>query len=105
MSTVGLSPSAVLVERRSDLLRVLKRFNVTRAGVFGSAARGTDEVGSDIDLVVVFAPEAAKDLIRLGEQLSAVASVPVDVVDAEQLIRRAQETGIGSTILRDTVPL
>lgn len=106
MSVVGGSlPSEALTEHRSELVRVLKEFNVTRAGVFGSTARGTDTVGSDIDLIVDFAPDADRDLIRLAEALSAVAGVPVDVVDARQVFERAQQTGIGATILRDTAPL
>ena len=84
---------------------MLKQFHVTRAGVFGSTARGEDIPGSDIDLIVDFAPNAEKDLIRLAEQLSTTAGMQVDVVDAPTVCRRARETGIGTTILRETVPL
>lgn len=84
---------------------MLKQFHVTRAGVFGSTARGEDIPGSDIDLIVDFAPNAEKDLIRLAEQLSRTAGMAVDVVDAQTVYRRARETGIGITILRETVPL
>ncbi|WBL20056.1 nucleotidyltransferase family protein [Citricoccus sp. NR2] len=105
MGMTSALPRSVLRERRSALIEVLRRFHVTRAGVFGSAARGEDTADSDIDLVVDFAPGADKDLIRLSEQLSAAAGVPVDVVDAQTVYQRAKETGIGTTILRDTVPL
>lgn len=98
-------PRSVLNQHRDELIRVLKQFHVTRAGVFGSTARGEDVEGSDIDLIVDFAPDAEKDLIRLAAQLSATAGMPVDVVDAQVMYRRAQETGIGTTILRETVPL
>ncbi|HRN29107.1 MAG TPA: nucleotidyltransferase domain-containing protein [Terrimesophilobacter sp.] len=99
------SPRLVLNQHRDELIRVLKQFHVTRAGVFGSTARGDDVEGSDIDLIVDFAPDVEKDLIRLAEELSAIAGVPVDVVDAQVMFRRAQETGVGTTILRETVPL
>ncbi|MFV0433277.1 MAG: nucleotidyltransferase family protein [Leucobacter sp.] len=105
MSSFALTPTAVLAERRSELLRVLKQFGVIRAGLFGSTARGTDHVGSDLDLVVEFGPETDRDLIRLSESLSRAAGVHVDVVDVERVYQRAAETGIGATILRDTVLL
>ncbi len=98
-------PRQVLTKHREELIRVLKQFHVIRAGVFGSTARGEDAPGSDIDLIVDFAPDAEKDLIRLAEQLSAIIGMSVDVVDAQAVYRRARETGIGTTILRETVPL
>lgn len=99
------SPRSVLTQHRDELISVLKRFGVIRAGVFGSTARGEDTEGSDIDLIVDFAPGSEKDLIRLAEQLTVTAGVPVDVVDAHAVFTRAQQTGIGTTILRETVPL
>lgn len=106
MSTLASAlPRSVLIERRDELIDVLKRFHVIRAGVFGSIARGEDTQNSDIDMIVDFAPDADRDLVRLAEHLSATAGVPVDVVDARAVYRRAKETGVGTTILRDTVPL
>lgn len=105
MSSLALMPRAVLKEHRGELLRVLKSFGVKRAGVFGSVARGSDRVGSDIDLIVEFEPDAKRDLIRLSVSLSETVGIPVDVVDAEQVFKRASTTGVGTTILRDTVPL
>ena len=76
-----------------------------KAGVFGSAARGPDKAESDIDLIVEFRPGANRDLILLSDALSTVAGLPVDVVDADDVFERAMSTGVGTSILRDTVPL
>lgn len=105
MSTLPLTPRVVLDERREEMRHVLKSFGVVRAGVFGSIARRSDHLGSDIDLIVQFAPTATRDLIRLAERLGEVAGMPVDVVDADRVFERARSTGIGTSILRDAVPL
>lgn len=98
-------PRSVLKERRAELVAVLKSFHVARAGVFGSTARGEGSDHSDLDLIVEFAAGAERDLIGLTDALEAVAGISVDVVDAESVLRRAEASGIGVTILRDTVPL
>lgn len=84
---------------------VLARYDVAAAGVFGSVARGQASESSDLDLIVQFAPGAKRDLIRLGEELSLVTGVSVDVVDADVVQERARRTGVGLTILAETVPL
>lgn len=69
-------------------------------------ARGDDDqAGSDLDLIVEFAPGVRRDVICLTEVLSDLTGLHVDVVDCDAVLARAQLTGIGSTILRDAVPL
>ncbi len=46
-----------------------------------------------------------RDVICLTEVLSDLTGLHVDVVDCDAVLARAQLTGIGSTILRDAVPL
>lgn len=83
-------PSAVLLRERE---RVLELAGCRRAGnvrVFGSIARGTDAVGSDIDLLVSFAPEASiLDAAGLVLDLEQLLGVHVDVMSdrAEGAIR------------------
>lgn len=84
---------------------VLARYGVSAAGVFGSVARGQAGDSSDLDLIVQFSPGADRDLIRLSEEVSRVAGVKVDVVDAAVVYERARRTGVGMTILAETVPL
>lgn len=83
-------PSVVL---HRDRERVLERAGRRRAGnvrVFGSVARGTDNVGSDVDLLVTFAPEASiLDAAGLVLDLEELLGVHVDVMSdrAEGAIR------------------
>jgi predicted nucleotidyltransferase len=101
----SVTPSAVLKLRREDIRAVLRRFGVVSAGVFGSVARGEDQAGSDLDLIVQFGPGRRKDLIGLTDELVELLCIEVDVVDQHAVWVRAQETCTGTTILRETVPL
>ena len=60
---------------------------------------------SDLDLIVRFDDDARRDLIGLSVALSKRTGLRVDVVDHERVFARAKTTGVGLTILRDTVPL
>ncbi|QWT25156.1 nucleotidyltransferase domain-containing protein [Subtercola sp. PAMC28395] len=99
------APSAVLDEFRDAIRATMTRFGVSEAGVFGSTARGSDRIGSDLDLIVEFAPGERRDLIHLSDALSDLTGLQVDVVDHQAVRSRAAKTGIGSSLLRDTVPL
>lgn len=99
------TPSAVLNDLRDVIRATLSDFGVVEAGVFGSTARGEDHVGSDLDLIVEFEPGRLRDVIRLSDALADLTGLTVDVVDHQVVRTRAAKTGIGSTILRETVPL
>lgn len=49
-------PSEAAATHRDEILTVLARHGMTGVRVFGSAARGTDRPGSDLDLLVDMGP-------------------------------------------------
>lgn len=98
-----LLPRAVLERDRDAIRATLAAHGVTEAGVFGSVAPHEDTGRSDLDLIVTFSPGARRDLVRLTDELAKLTGLSVDVVD--QVMDRARRTGIGYSILRDTVPL
>jgi predicted nucleotidyltransferase len=68
------------VDRIADLC---KRYDVQELSVFGSAARGDMQPGSDIDILVDFKPGARIGLVRfasLSEELQALLGRSVDLV-------------------------
>ncbi len=76
-------PSVLLRTMRDEVLTALASAGVTDAQVFGSVARGDDDVDSDIDMLVTFPPGAdIVTLLTLEEELSALLTVPVDVVSS-----------------------
>jgi predicted nucleotidyltransferase len=73
-----------LNRHRDNLLALASRHHATRIRIFGSVARGEDEPGSDIDLLVDFAPEASLlDLVGLQQDAEALLGRQVDVVTPE----------------------
>jgi len=103
--TEVLVPRGVLERERERIRAVLAAHGVAEAGVFGSVARGEDGDRSDLDLIVAFKPGARRDLVSIADELEELTGLSVDVVDQERVLERARRTGIGYTILRDTVPL
>jgi predicted nucleotidyltransferase len=67
-----------------DVLATLRRSlrtepNVSLAVLYGSAARGTDDAGSDVDLLVAFRREAPRSAARLAQRLGRALDRDVDV--------------------------
>lgn len=76
-------PSALLRARRDEVLAALARIGAKDPRVFGSVARGEDDPGSDLDLLVTFPPDAdIVTLLTLEEELASILTVPVDVVSS-----------------------
>ena len=75
---------------REKILSVLLPYKVKRVAVFGSAVRGEDVVGSDLDILVSLPPPGERPVIglkwfKLIEELSAVLERPVDLVTEDGL--------------------
>lgn len=88
-------------EIKEKTLPILKRYGATRAGVFGSAARGKTHRRSDIDLLVDF-PNAIGlfEFVGLKQELEAALRHKVDLVEYEAIKPRIKER-----ILAEEVPI
>lgn len=81
-------PSVTLRDHRERVLEIAREFGATNVRVFGSAARGTDREGSDIDLLVDMDDRATLFTLTGFEQaLSALLGVPVDVRTPAEISR------------------
>lgn len=79
-------PSEALRRDREQVIAVLRRHGLEHPRVFGSAARGDDAPGSDLDLVVDVGPEAdVLDLIDAADELAELLGCPVDLVTSRAL--------------------
>lgn len=94
-------PSA-RVEQHRDVIRVLvAEYRASSPRIFGSVARGDDEPGSDLDLLVDFTDEATLlDEVGLRLALHDLLRVEVDVIAADALHGEMRER-----ILREAVPV
>lgn len=74
-------PSTVLARHRAEIKRLAKLHKALDIKVFGSVARGDDRPGSDIDLLVRFAPDASLlDQAGLAQDIEDILGTRVDVV-------------------------
>ena len=76
-----MRPSTVLDLRRSAIREVVSRFRTANPRIFGSVLHGTDQDGSDLDLLVDALPGATLlDLGDLQDELKSLLGVPVDLL-------------------------
>jgi predicted nucleotidyltransferase len=97
--TGGVRPSDVLREKRDVMLSTVAEHGLRHPRVFGSVARGTDTVDSDLDLVVTVPAGAGLRFLSLSDVLASRLSIPVDVVSEGALSGSLHET------LNEAVPL
>ena len=86
--------------RKTELIRSLARAHGAHSiALFGSAARGEEHPGSDLDFMVVLAPgRSLLDLISLGDDLQAALGRRVETFSAEGMKPR-----VLSAALKDAV--
>jgi predicted nucleotidyltransferase len=89
-----MRPSEALREKRDQALAILRRYGAEDVRVFGSVARATDRDGSDLDLLVRFAPGTSLlDFSALHLDLEDLLGCRVEVV-AEKALRGPRGEGI-----------
>jgi len=73
-------------EIKKKILPILRRYDVARAAIFGSFARGESKKSSDIDLLVEFKGEKSLlDLASLKITLEELLKMKVDVLTYNSL--------------------
>lgn len=86
---------------RQDILRVAARHGARNVRLFGSAARGEDRPGSDLDLLVdMESGRSLLDLVALGQDLEELLHRKVDVITDSSV-----HPAIRPHILADARPL
>jgi len=93
---------SVVAVDRDRLHAICERYGVVRLDVFGSVARGTSDVDSDIDLLYTLAPGARLGwaIEDLAAELADFLGRPVDLVS-----RRALNAQLRDDVLREAEPL
>jgi predicted nucleotidyltransferase len=87
-----MKPSVALEQHREAIRLLVSRFRAANPRVFGSASRGQDIDGSDLDLLVDPMPGATLfDLGALQVELEELLGVPVDLLTPGDLSARIRE--------------
>ena len=67
---------------KPKITKVLKRYHATKAGIFGSYARGTAKKKSDVDILVELPTKLSLfDFIGIKLELEKVLKMKVDLVE------------------------
>jgi hypothetical protein len=95
-------PREVLVDHRREVIDVLKKYGASKVLVFGSVARGEDDEGSDVDLLVDHFDKGAYTwgVPKAQKELEALLGVKVDVGEVQHLRPR-----VLAEAMRDVRPL
>lgn len=96
-----MRPSNALHQNREAIRSVALSHRVTNVRVFGSALRGSDVEGSDLDLLVDPTSETTMmDIARIQLELSDLLNVEVDVLTPDALPGKFR-----AQVLREAQPL
>jgi uncharacterized protein len=75
-----MRPSEILAAKADEIREIIARYPVRNPRIFGSAARGDDEEGSDLDLLVdPLRGTTYLTLAKLQLELEAFLGVGVDI--------------------------
>jgi len=81
-----MRPSVVLDMNRAAVREATRRFHAANPRVFGSVVHGTDQDGSDLDILVDALPGATLfDLGGLQDELETLLGLPVDLLTPTDL--------------------
>jgi predicted nucleotidyltransferase len=87
-----VKPSVALDLKRGAVREVVNRFHTSNPRIFGSVLHGTDEDGSDLDLLVDALPGATLfDLGGLQVELEELLGVQVDLLTPGDLPPRFRD--------------
>lgn len=101
-STRGVCSLKEEVFRKIEVIRAIAKSNGARSiHLFGSAARGAEKAGSDLDFLVELEPGSTLlDVVGLRAELSQLFDRPVDVVTRDSL-----KPSLRSAALRNAIPV
>ena len=84
---------------KAKAIPILKRSKVTRAGIFGSLARGEQSDASDVDFLIEF-DGSLLDKAGLKLELEDALNCGVDLVNYRSIYHRIQEK-----VLKEEIPI
>lgn len=96
-----MKPSEALRLHRYAIRRIVESHRARNVRVFGSTARGEDEDGSDLDLLIEPTPETTLfDIGAIRHELLELLGVPVDVLTPNALPEKFR-----AQVLAEAMPL
>lgn len=79
-------------EIKKKIVKILKKNNVVRAGIFGSYARGEEKKNSDIDILIEFkGNKSLFDLVGLEIELKKILKKEIDLLTYKSINHRLKD--------------
>lgn len=104
LTATAVRPSDLLRRHRTELVDHLAERGVEDIEVFGSVARGDDDEGSDLDLLLTLPTGTSLlDLIDMNEQIEQIVGTDIDLVSRGAL--KPDRFRIHRLILDEAVPV
>lgn len=69
---------------KPEIVKLLKKHKVVRAGIFGSYARGDQKKNSDIDILIEF-DGSLLDLVKLEREIARKMKKKIDLLTYESI--------------------
>jgi predicted nucleotidyltransferase len=92
-------PKPTIESIKERILPILVSYGATRAGVFGSMARGEMTADSDIDILVQLGPDLSLlDVVRLNREIEEAIGRGVDLVEYDCLKPRIKDKVLSEEI-------
>lgn len=93
-------PSLRVAQHRDGIRALVAEHHASSPRIFGSAARGEDVPGSDLDLLVDFSDEATLlDEVGLRLALRDLLQIEVDIVAGDSLRGEFRERVLGEAVV------
>ena len=86
-----ITKDEILKELAQNQPELQKRFKVRKIALFGSYARGDQQAGSDVDILVEVDPSIGLDFVTLAERIEKLLGVSVDLVSSRAVKPRAMK--------------
>jgi predicted nucleotidyltransferase len=96
-----MRPSTAFQSSREAILMAIARHGLSNARVFGSVLHGSDEEGSDLDLLVDPAADTSLlDLVKAQHEIEDSLGIPVDLLTPDDL-----PEDFRARVLAEAIPL
>ena len=86
-----ITKEEILETLAKDKPELQKRFKVSKIALFGSYARGDQQAGSDVDILVEVDPSIGLDFVTLAERIEKLLGVSVDLVSSRAVKPRVMK--------------
>ena len=87
-------------QTKEKIKDILQNYNIKRAGIYGSYARGEADEGSEIDIVVELSKKSLFELVGVKQEIEEATGLKVDITTYNGLDNSRRE-GFKERVLKE----